>query len=939
MSFNVLVLLRNKIRWDHIHENIQIPDVKFNFYAGEFTEPLSEVLSLKKCDIIILDKGIESGFEKTLEIVSGGARYIPVIILGQEESKDSDLFIKNIWDYCELKDTAKLKRLISNFKRLKYAKPKESGISENAKEGIITEVTERLTYENDLKNSERKFRELLEKMIEATVSVDLYGVILDFNKAFHRLTLTPNEGLIGKNLNDFIPDDWRKEDEIHRNQALRRGYCDSFELNLERDNKLQIPVEVLCYLIEDEKGKPEGYWYFFKDIQKRKQFETNLAESETQLKTVLEYFPTPIILLDFSFTRDYLATLDQRGESDLKSFFLSQPDEFVRCLGNIQTTYANKEALDFFEVGSIKELENSLINPRNKERVELLQSVIHKFWESESDYEEEVVIQISSRVHKNAIFKSVILPGKERTWDTIIVSLVDLSERLVIDKQIRVLSGAIEHSPVSVIITDTDGKMEYVNPKFTETSGYTYEEVLGKNTSILKSGNNPDELYKSLWETITSGKQWTGEIQNKTKDGRLYWESASISGVKNEKGEITHFVAIKEDITFRRDTISELQMAKDKAEESDRLKTAFLANMSHEIRTPMNAIVGFSELLRTTNIQGPEREEYFNIINNSCSILSNLIDDIIDLAKIEAGQTTIAEDLCRPYEIMRELQRYFEEEIRKLGKPIKLVMDASIEPDLIIISDEFRLRQILSNIIGNAVKFTDKGIIAWGCTVEKERNMKFFVKDTGIGIYPENIELIFDRFRQMDDSSIRKYGGTGLGLPVSKSLVDLMGGEIWVESQIGRGSEFYFKIPYKPMRNEPKEKNEVLAKSDMEYSFKNKGVLVVEDNLSNFEFIKAVLSRTKAKLFWADTGVKAVEIFRKKRKHIHLVLMDIQIPEMDGYEATRLMKKIRKDIPIIAQTAFAMSRDKEKSLDAGCDDYISKPIKPSDLLNMLAKYL
>lgn len=1044
-SFNILALFGYGASRDILQLGVQTPDIKLDFFSGELPGSFSDALAFQNYDLILLDKKVQPGFEKILEIISAELKYIPVVLLGQEKSSEFEIFSKDIWDYCEIKDAVKLKRLVNNFKKLKFAKTKESGISEflkirdqytdiitkNAKEGIIitqdgkfryadpqivnflgrskeelystpfiefvhpedkdlvmsnykkrlsgieiiekyifrvlspdgeyvsienlgfmvmwegkpatlylvTEVTERLIYETDLKNSDRKFRELLEKMIEATVSVDLNGVILNFNNAFHRLSLSSKEELIGKNLNDFIPDEWRKEDEKHKNQAMNRGYCDSFELNIKRENHLQIPVEGLYYLREDENGKPEGYWCFFRDIQKRKQFENDLEESEIQLKTVLEYFPAPIILIDLSFIRDYLSTLDKRGEADPTSFFKSHPDEFVRCLGNIQINYTNKEALQFFEVGSMKELENYLINTKDKDRMDLLLGVIRTFWKGESDYEEEVIFQIRPQTKKNAIFKSVILPGKEGTWDTILISLNDLSERIVIDKQIRVLSGAIEHSPVSVIITDTKGKIEYVNPKFSETSGYTYEEVLGKYTSILKSGNSPKELYKALWDTISSGKQWTGEIQNKTKNGKLYWESASISGVKNDKGEITHYVAIKEDITDRKNTISELREAKNKAEESDRLKTAFLANMSHEIRTPMNAIVGFSELLRTTDIQGPEREEYFNIINNSCNTLSNLIDDIIDLAKIEAGQTTIAEDLCKPYELMRELHRYFEEEIRKLGKPIRLVMDAAIDPDQIIKSDEFRLRQILSNIIGNAVKFTEKGIIAWGCTVEKESYIKFFVKDTGIGISPENIKLVFDRFRQMDDSSIRKYGGTGLGLPVSKSLVDLMGGEIWVESQIAKGSEFYFKIPYKPVNEEAFKENEVQLKTDLEYSFKNKGVLIVEDNLSNFEFIKAVLSRTKAKLFWADTGIKAVEIFKKKRKHIHLVLMDIQIPEMDGYEATRLMKKIRSDIPIIAQTAFAMSRDKEKSLDAGCDDYISKPIKPSDLLNMLAKYL
>jgi len=446
------------------------------------------------------------------------------------------------------------------------------------------------------------------------------------------------------------------------------------------------------------------------------------------------------------------------------------------------------------------------------------------------------------------------------------------------------------------------------------------------------------EFYEELWTTLLSGGEWIGEIQNRKKNGKLFWESASISAVKNDQGEVTHFIAIKEDITEKKKTESFLLEAKRKAEESDGLKTAFLANMSHEIRTPMNAIVGFSELLRTGEVFGPDRDEYFNIINSSCKSLSNLIDDIIDLARIEAGQIKIIEEACNPAAIMKELSRFYEEEIRKSKKSISLELNLNIPDNLISETDEFRLRQVLTNIIGNAFKFTQEGMISLGCILNENNELEFSIKDTGIGIKREDIYSIFDHFRQLDGSSIRKYEGTGLGLSVSKSLVELMGGKIGVESRINEGSEFYFTIPFKPI-------DSLTGSSDLNedswndaFNWEDKIVLVVEDNESNFEFIKAVLSKTNAQLIWADTGTKAIEIF-EKTSSIDLVLMDIQIPELDGYEVTKIIKGINLNTPVIAQTAYAMSQDRDRALSAGCDDYISKPIKPLDLLNLMEKYI
>ncbi|MCD6598018.1 MAG: response regulator, partial [Bacteroidales bacterium] len=587
----------------------------------------------------------------------------------------------------------------------------------------------------------------------------------------------------------------------------------------------------------------------------------------------------------------------------------------------------------------IKELEDLYVCMQNNGITGSKVRMIQEFLNFNTVFEEEVVFSVKNNIEKSAVFKSAILPGREDSWDTVLVALIDLTEITHLDSQVKVLLQAISHSPASIVITDTDGKIEYVNPKFTEVTGYSFEEASGKDPSILKSGKMSQEVYKDLWDTITSGGEWIGELLNRNKAGDLYWELASISAVKNDQGKVTHFVAIKEDITEQKKTEMRLRDAKQKAEESDGLKTAFLANMSHEIRTPMNAIVGFSELLRTSNVQGVEREEYFNIINTSCRTLSNLIDDIIDLAKIESGQTKIVEEACQPSVIMKELQLYFSEEVQKSGKALRIVMDFDFPSDLVTKTDEFRLRQVLTNLLGNSFKFTDKGLISWGARLIDNEEIEFYVKDTGIGIEKEHLESIFERFRQLDGSSVRKYEGTGLGLSVSKSLVELLGGRIWVDSEVGKGSEFKFTIPIRYVKGSTMTPDDISSSKGKDlFDWEGYNILVVEDNVSNFEFLKAVLSKTKSNILWAETGPSAIEIF-KENENIHLVLMDIQIPELDGYETTREILKINPDVPVIAQTAFAMSRDREKSLEAGCIDYISKPIKPLDLLNLMEKYI
>jgi signal transduction histidine kinase/CheY-like chemotaxis protein len=382
-------------------------------------------------------------------------------------------------------------------------------------------------------------------------------------------------------------------------------------------------------------------------------------------------------------------------------------------------------------------------------------------------------------------------------------------------------------------------------------------------------------------------------------------------------------------------TMRNLEIAKNKAEEADKLKTNFLTNISHEVRTPMNAITGFSQMLAKNDLSVNKRNEYINLVHDGCSSLTNLIDDIVDFATIESGQAKIEIKEFNPHPILEFLHDHYTNELVKLNKE-KLILsyaNENKEIDLIINTDAVRLKQILSILIDNALKFTDTGHVEFGFVHPNENEIQFFVKDTGIGIDEQYNDLIFERFRQVDESTTKKYKGAGIGLSVAKNLVELLNGSIKFESTLGRGTTFFFKLPL----IESEKKSEDVA-PPQDFNWDNKVILIAEDKRINYELIKETLSITSAELIWAKNGKEALEHVENEIK-IDLILLDIQMPIMDGYECARRIKEITRNIPIIAQTAYALPQDSYKCFDAGCDDYISKPISLNQFLIKLNKYL
>ncbi len=378
----------------------------------------------------------------------------------------------------------------------------------------------------------------------------------------------------------------------------------------------------------------------------------------------------------------------------------------------------------------------------------------------------------------------------------------------------------------------------------------------------------------------------------------------------------------------------DLEKALIKAEESDKLKTAFLENLSHELRTPMNGILGFSTMITEKDITENERKDYLKIIQSSTTQLLTLIEDIVELSKLESRQMVVRESEFDLNTLMDEMYKTFMgEKIKREKDHLYLNLNKDFEGICLITSDEIRLRQILTYLLRNSIKFTMQGGVEFGYKLQEQQNLLFYVKDTGIGIRKEKQEIIFDRFRQVDDANSRQYGGTGLGLAISKGLLELFNGNIWVDSMPEKGSTFYFTIPFKPS-NKKEYYEKVKDRARGGYDWENRTILIVEDELHNYTFLREALGPSKANLVHAANGIDAVE-YCKNNEAIDMVLMDIKLPDISGLDATRQIREFRKELPIIAQTAYSLSRDREKCLAAGCNDYITKPIDRGKLFDKM----
>ena len=516
----------------------------------------------------------------------------------------------------------------------------------------------------------------------------------------------------------------------------------------------------------------------------------------------------------------------------------------------------------------------------------------------------------------------------------------DITEEKKSESEYTKLHQAILQSPISVIITNTEGYIEFFNPAFCKITGYNDQEIIGKKTNILKSGFQPDSFYEKLWKTISAGNEWQGEFKNRKKTGEFFWELASISPIRNSFGTITHYVKIAENITYLKKIERDLKKAKQDAEIANNYKNHFLANMSHEIRTPINTIIGFSELMKNESLSPQKRNKYSDIIEENSQALLRLIDDIIDVSKIEANELKIKKEACALGELFNELEMTYNNFLkRKQNRNLKLVFQLPEEAHHdVIFTDPYRLKQILNNLYINALKYTETGQIEIGYNIVNDNKLRFFVSDTGIGIPNDRIKNIFKRFNYTDEATNTGVA-SGLGLSICKDLALLLGGDINVKSIEGEGSVFFLTLPYDKIKI-PMVKSAVQAPAapkQGKYDFSKYTIMVAEDTPYNYEYLKSILQKTGANIIWAKDGIDVLTIFNTTK--IDLILMDIQLPEISGYEATTQIRLKDLNIPIIAQTAYAMAEDKQRCYDSGCNEVLVKPIRMDDVLTTVAKYL
>ncbi|MDD3740064.1 MAG: ATP-binding protein [Bacteroidales bacterium] len=486
------------------------------------------------------------------------------------------------------------------------------------------------------------------------------------------------------------------------------------------------------------------------------------------------------------------------------------------------------------------------------------------------------------------------------------------------------------------IIVDNDGNLVFCNEYFLKLTGYRYYEIAGKSwidTFVLKE--NRAEIRKSISNHSVSN-HYEGEILK--KDGNtisVFWSNVLL---KDETGTITGIASIGQDITDKKLSEEKLLEAKRRAEESDRLKSVFLSNMSHEIRTPLNTVVGFSELLSDKKLSDQQRKEYFDIVKNSGNKLIEIINDILDISKLETKQFRIYKSVCYLNEIMLNTYESFKNSIELKNKPdLTLQMDF---PEFLhnfeFESDPNRIQQVLDNLITNAIKYTEKGKVEFGVTsnlINGIQSLEFYVSDTGIGIDEKMYDLIFERFRQVEENAYHQYGA-GIGLSICKGIVDLLGGKIWVDSKLGVGSKFYFTVPY---HTDFEKKKKDIKTENIKLNVMNKRVIIAEDDKNSFFYLNALLKGHNLEIIHAENGEVLLKMLEESTPD--LILLDMNMPLKSGYDCLEEIRKRGIKTKIIAQTAYAGYDDREKCIEFGCSDYIAKPIKRSELYEVINKVM
>lgn len=532
----------------------------------------------------------------------------------------------------------------------------------------------------------------------------------------------------------------------------------------------------------------------------------------------------------------------------------------------------------------------------------------------------------------------------ERQPGASLITFVDISARLESARDQRLASTVFESVDRALVITDARANIVSVNPAYTQLTGWSKEEVLGKNPRFRRSGKQDAAFYVEMWRALLEDGGWEGEIWNLRRDGESYLEEVSIRTVRDGQGKVTHYVAAVRDLTEVKRRSQELELARHRAETANRAKSQFVANISHEIRTPLTAILGFSETLTDDNQSEESRSQAVDAIIRNGRYLQELVNDILDFSRIEADRLEVECVEITLEELLGDVVELGNERAKAKGIEFRIVVEPPWPRTLK--TDPTRAKQILINLLTNAIKFTERGSVCLRISLDQAREqLVCAVEDTGIGIESSRIAEIFESFVQADASTARSHGGSGLGLTISKALVRSLGGDLTAVSEPGVGSVFTATLATGPLANVQLQSSppalselhpEPLDTPDIPERLHG-DILLAEDTPDNRRLISHYINAVGASVTLAENGQQAVEL--AQQKPFDLVLMDVQMPIMDGLDATRLLRLTGFEGPIVALTANATASDRQEALAAGCDGFLTKPIQRGPFYATLAQYL
>jgi len=822
-------------------------------------------------------------------------------------------------------------------------------------DGAIRDITERKQAEVALHESGAIYRNLVQKMPDGVYKSTPEGKFVDVNMAMvNMLGYESKEDLMAINIKEqlyFEPTD--RESLVLKEQLEEMGVY-----RLKKKDGSEIWVEDHGWYNTDEKGTILFHEGIMRDITERKLFEqaqkiileiSEISAQPTSLDIFLKAVHQKVntILPSNNF---YVALYDR--ESDTYNFPYHQDEfdtlfpekqynivngytDFVRKTGNTQIiTEASKTGL----------LETNGVNVYGAAPTVWLGVPI------KIDNQDNAVGVIAIHDYTKVEAYS---EAEKATLEIIANSIGKFIERVKYVEELKIAKEKAEeselkariyfdHAPDGICIVDSNGHYLDVNQEFSELFGYSKDEMLHKINIPLVVKDDYAKARNVNGKLLSEG-YCTEEFLFLRKDGSAF--SGLMSSVKVSENQFLSFI---KNINVLKKIEQELLHAKEKAEESDKLKSAFLANMSHEIRTPMNGILGFAELLKTPNLSGDEQQQYIAIIKKSGDRMLNIINDIVDISKIEAGQVKVFVSETKINEQTEFLYAFFKPEVERKGMQL-ILRNGLPDKAAIIKTDKEKVYAVLTNLIKNAIKFTKTGSIEIGyikntvVSVATEHapsltlpQLEFYVKDSGSGIPKDRQQAIFDRFVQADIADTRALQGAGLGLSISKAYVEMLGGKMWVESEDGQGSIFYFTIPFHTESGLNAINQTTMANEENNQIRKLK-ILIVEDDETSEMLISIALRSLSKEVLKVKTGIDAIETCRLN-PDIDLIMMDVKMPEMDGYEATRQIRKFNKDVCIIAQTAFGLIDEKEKALLSGCNDYISKPLDIAYLKSLMLKH-